>query len=45
MIAGISVKDKLVVGKTMARYGHKMATYQLLFFGSWLNLHAASGYI
>ena len=29
----------------MARYGHYMAIYQLLFFGSLLNLHAASGYI
>ena len=29
----------------MARYGLKMTIYQLLFFGSSLNLHGASGYI
>ena len=29
----------------MARYGLKMAIYQLLFFGSSPNLHRASGYI
>jgi hypothetical protein len=39
------VKDNHVVGKTMARYGLKMAIIPLLFFGSSPNLHAASGYI
>ena len=27
------VKDRHVAGKKMARYGHYMAIYQLLFFG------------
>ena len=39
------VKDKHVGGKKMARYGLKMSIYQLLFFVSSPNLHAASGYI
>jgi hypothetical protein len=34
-----------VVGKKMARFGRKMAIYQLLFFGSSPNLLSASGYI
>ena len=39
------VKDEHVVGKKTARYGHKFSIYQLLFFGSSPNLHAASNYI
>ena len=39
------VKDNHVVGKKMARYGRKMAFYQLLFFGSLPDLLLASGYI
>ena len=39
------VKDKHVVGKKMAIYGLKMTIYQLPFFWSSPNLHAASGYI
>jgi hypothetical protein len=38
-------KDKLVVGQKMARYGLKMAIYQLLFFESTPNLNGASDYI
>ena len=39
------VIDKHEVGQKMARYGHKIAIYQLLFFGSSPISHAASTYI
>ena len=39
------VKDKHVADQKMARYGLKMAIYQLLFFWNLPNLHGASGYI
>ena len=39
------VIDKHVVVQKIARYGLKMATYWLLFFGSSPNLHRASCYI
>ena len=39
------VKDKDTVGKTMTKYGLKMASYQLQFFWNSLNMHMALGYI